>query len=317
MIFQDITLTGGYQISLETPPPPTIEYLIIGGGGGGSYGHGDLFGGSGGGAGGAFLGTASVSPGYTIDLTVGTGGAGGTISSPAANGINTTITTSLSVTYTALGGGYGAYPSGITVTSPGGDGGSGGGGYYSNGYQDPSANGIGLQPSSATGGYGNDSGTGNTGNGLGASGGGAGTAGYAYNAAVNAGQGGSGYLFSSFSIYGTDASNSTAPSSGKGYFAGGGGAGNWYIYGNRAGGVGGGGAGSGTNSGSPGLANTGGGGGGGGGGGYNGGAGGSGIVIIRYSAGYLPAAATSGSPTVTITDSYRYYMWANSGTITF
>ena len=307
------------SLLLSSNPPTTttipVEYLIVGGGGGGSYGHDDFYGGSGGGAGGAFLGTANVSPGYTIALTVGAGGAGGTISSTSTNGINTTITTAPSKTSIAYGGGYGAYPTGITVNSPGGDGGSGGGGYFSNGGGDPSANGHGIQPASSTGGYGNDSGTGNTGNGLGASGGGAGTAGYAYNAAVNAGQGGSGKLFSSFSVYGTDASNSTAPSSGKGYFAGGGGAGNWYIQGNRAGGVGGGGAGSGTSPGSPGLANTGGGGGGGGGGGFNGGAGGSGIVIIRYSAGYPPAAETSGSPTIITTSGYTYYVFTSGGSI--
>ena len=36
MIFQDITLTGGYQILLTIPPTFTIEYLLVGGGGGGS-----------------------------------------------------------------------------------------------------------------------------------------------------------------------------------------------------------------------------------------------------------------------------------------
>ena len=123
-------------------------------------------------------------------------------------------------------------------------------------------------------------------------------------------------MFSSFSIYGTDASNSTAPSSGKGYFAGGGAAGNWSNRGARAGGVGGGG-GSIDGPGASGLANTGGGGAGGGGDNYNGGDGGSGIVIMRYSSAYPAAGATSGSPTVTVTGGYRYYMWANSGTINF
>ncbi len=313
MIFQDITLTGGYQILLTIPPTFTIEYLLVGAGGGGSYGHDTFYGGSGGGAGGAFSGSSVVSSGYAI--TVGTGGTGGTVSTAATNGGDTVLISAFAETYTALGGGFGAQANGSPEINYGGNGGSGGGGSYFNG-NNPAANGIGLQPSSATGGYGNDSGTGYVGNGYGASGGGAGTAGYAYNDAVNPGQGGSGYLFSSFSIYGTDASNSTAPSSGKGYFAGGGAAGNWSNRGARAGGVGGGG-GSIDGPGASGLANTGGGGAGGGGDNYNGGDGGSGIVIMRYSSAYPAAGATSGSPTVTVTGGYRYYMWANSGTINF
>ena len=60
-----------------------------------------------------------------------------------------------------------------------------------------------------------------------------------------------------------------------------------------------------------------GGGGGGSGIGYATGAGGSGIVIIRYPDTYLPATATTGSPTITVTGGYRIYKFTGSGSITF
>ena len=46
-------------------------------------------------------------------------------------------------------------------------------------------------------------------------------------------------------------------------------------------------------------------------------AGGSGVVIIRYSDGYLAASATTGSPTITVADGYRVYKYTSSGSITF
>jgi hypothetical protein len=62
------------------------------------------------------------------------------------------------------------------------------------------------------------------------------------------------------------------------------------------------------------MANTGGG----GAGGYGaGGSGGSGVVIIRYSSGYSKTPATTGSPTITITNGYVYYIFTGSGSITF
>jgi hypothetical protein len=39
-------------------------------------------------------------------------------------------------------------------------------------------------------------------------------------------------------------------------------------------------------------------------------------VIIRYSINFLPASATTGSPTVTTSGAYRYYTFTSSGTIT-
>jgi hypothetical protein len=40
-------------------------------------------------------------------------------------------------------------------------------------------------------------------------------------------------------------------------------------------------------------------------------------VIIRYLSGYDVAAATVGSPTVTISGGYRYYTFTGTGSITF
>lgn len=46
------------------------------------------------------------------------------------------------------------------------------------------------------------------------------------------------------------------------------------------------------------------------------GAGGSGIVSIRYLDSFLPAASTTGSPTITVSGGYRIYTWNGSGSIT-
>ena len=102
------------------------------------------------------------------------------------------------------------------------------------------------------------------------------------------------------------------------YWFGGGGAG-WNNQ-NAVGGGDGGGANTAVNQsalGDTGMANTGGGGGtgGGNGAGYNGGAGGSGLVIFR-TAGTYTAAATTGSPTRTVSGGYTYYAWTGNGSIT-
>jgi hypothetical protein len=47
------------------------------------------------------------------------------------------------------------------------------------------------------------------------------------------------------------------------------------------------------------------------------GAGGSGVVIISYPDSFVPASATTGSPTITITGGYRIYTFNASGSITF
>jgi hypothetical protein len=48
-----------------------------------------------------------------------------------------------------------------------------------------------------------------------------------------------------------------------------------------------------------------------------GGDGGSGIIIIRYPDTFDPAAATTGSPTITVSGGYRIYKFTGSGSITF
>jgi hypothetical protein len=265
--------SGGYKIhtftssgSLTVISGGEVEYLVVAGGGGGGYNAG-----SGGGAGGMLTGTIPFLAPNTYNITVGTGGAGGSSSSAyGTKGNDSSIVgdgsppTSL---VAASGGGYG-----VDVGN-GGSGGSGGGG-------SDSGNGI------ASGGSG-ISGQGNTGgNGLhpgGASrsaggGGGAGAVGYNSVGEIKAGGGGIGVVSSIRDL-------------GNVYYAGGGGGACHYAAKNATGGSGGtGGGGSGGNSGGPGngnpgtsgTINTGGGGGGGAGYNYDGASGGSGIVVIRY-----------------------------------
>lgn len=109
------TTSGTFAIT-SAPVNPTVEVMMVGGGAGGNFG--------GGGAGGYIYESAfGVSTG-SFSVTVGAASSG--------QGNNTTFSTLV-----ALGGGY--------INSSGG---SGGGGVDSNG-------GAGLQPTSASGGFGN------------------------------------------------------------------------------------------------------------------------------------------------------------------
>jgi len=280
------TLNKVYQLSLEgswwQPPaaPTSIEYLIVGAGGGGGTGYGDFYGGGGGGGAGANTGTFSQSSLKTAVFTI-TVGAGGPLSTYGGNSSILYGATTVNTGIAGYGGGDGQ------VDGPGGVSGTGyaGGASY-------------------------------RGNGWGPSGGGAAGAGYAYNDATYPRKGGAGVLISAFVMYGTDASNSNASVSGKGYFGGGGGSGNWYIRGNGPGGIGGGGLGGGTDIATAGLINTGGGGGGGSPSAV-GGIGGSGLAVIRYPDSYGEAISVTGSPNVTISGGYRYYTFTSSGTLTF
>ena len=128
--------------------------------------------------------------------------------------------------------------------------------------------GGGDSPTAPDGTQGNSGGTGNPGSPSGRTdslggGGGAGGVGGSGVGSAAGGNGGAGLLLGDFSGYGTDASNSTAPSTGKGYFAGGGGGGAWGSDPAGGGGAGVGGGGSGGKPGTAGLDNTGGGAGGG------------------------------------------------------
>ncbi len=236
-----------------------VDVLVVGGGGGG--GTGGTASRGGGGAGGIVYRTNyTVTPGSSYTITVGGGGTAG-------NGGSDSVFDTL----TALGGGEAS----STHLSAGADGGSGGGG---NGWSD-SPGGTGLQPGSASGGYGNNGGAARSGTTDGASGGGggAGAAG-ATGSGTGGGAGGAGLPFSIFSGYG---------GSPAGWFGGGGGGGASTAVGNPgAGGTGGGGNGGSGSAGGNGTANTGGGG---GGATTTGGTGGSGIVLVRYA--YPPAIA--------------------------
>ena len=273
------TITKPFTIKiLKVVGPTAVEYLVVAGGGGGGEGNG---GGGGGGAGG-FLTAAgfTVSAGVAITVTVGGGGAGS--ASGGAYQVGTSGENSVFSSITAIGGGGGS--NGGTGAWGGG---SGGGGSY------------GAASGAGTSGQGNAGGSGAT-----WTGGGGGGAGAVGAAGASYGSGGAGGAGLASAITGTST-----------YYAGGGGGGAYSAGGSGAGGGnGGGGAGGGVPT--SGTANTGGG----GGGGSNnngGGAGGKGVVIIRYADSYADAAATTGSPTITVAGGYRVYKFTASGTITF
>ena len=92
---------------------------------------------------------------------------------------------------------------------------------------------------------------------------------------------------------------------------GGGGGGGHYAANGGGGGAGNGGP---NTAGTSASVNTGAGG---GGGMYTPSSGGSGRVILRYLDTFPAAAATTGSPTITVSGGYRYYDFTSSGSITF
>lgn len=272
---------------------PEVVFLVVAGGGGGGNGVNPYGAGGAGGAGGVTSGYFNVSAvSTTATITVGQGGIKGVYGGTTPTAGSSSSLTYNSTTYLSTGGGAGAvgsYPSG------------GGGGISGNGFL------PGSQTSASYGG----------------TGGGASANGYSNDLfpAPNNAQGGPGIYYPRFTLWGTDSTNSIIPSVGKGYFGGGGGASGWYSFNiNGPGGVGGGGAGGNFGSAIDGIANTGGGGGGGGVGGYGpipGGAGAAGIVIVTYPDSYPAAASTTGSPTITVTNGFRYYAFISSGSITF
>jgi len=277
-----------------------IDYLLVAGGGAGGQGGS---GGGGGGAGGLLTATRSVSPGDTLNITVGSGGAAwsNAYSTTGNAGGNSTIVHG-ATTLTAYGGGFGSSAGPSPYNSPGGNGGSGGGGAQ----RSTSAGGVGVYPGSTyidepRQGY--DGGVGGTGTDHGGGGGGAGGVGANSSGSSNGGAGGIGV---ESSITGTATY----------YAAGGGGAGNGNgaLGGSSIGGTGAGSSpGTGNANGTAGAANTGSGGGGANYGGTSG-AGADGIVIIRT---LETASATTGSPTVTTDGSYNIYSFTANGSITF
>jgi autotransporter-associated beta strand protein len=238
----------------------TLEFLVVAGGGGGRGGGLTAIGGGGGGAGGVVESTAVLGA-ATFTVTVGSGGTGGAIGGFGTVGNSSSIAGSGLTTITALGGGNPR----ANHTPPVGGSGAGGFGRAQAGEK-------GLQPTSASGGFGNNGGRGNGNaspavNGGGGGGGGAGSVGLSGPTKDDGGNGGSGRT-------------SSISGSSVGYAGGGGGGSNSMGTAGTATDGGGGGGVSGV-SGSAGAANTGGGGGGGA-GGQAGGNGGSGIVIVRY-----------------------------------
>ena len=278
------------------PPNSTIvpiEYLVVGGGGGGGTGSSINNYSGGGGAGGLVNTSTRLTNNTTYTITVGAGGLAGAANSNGTNGSDSSITATTISSVVALGGGYGA-----TRYTNGGAGGSGGGGGIYPSYT-PSFNqpgGAGLQPTSASGGFGNGGGAGFNYN-WGQSGGGGGAGG------VGGVAGGDGKYLANFSAYGE-----------SGYFASGGagvigGSGGDSMY--KLGGGGGFAsnaqwAGSATIPRSAMTAT--------GGGGAIGMPGGSGTVIIRHPSGY-GVANTTGSPSIITTSGYVYYAWSTSGSI--
>ncbi|NTW32438.1 MAG: hypothetical protein HGB12_07415 [Bacteroidetes bacterium] len=271
--------SGGYTVHTFTSSgtfTPTngygdIEILLVAGGGGG----GARYGGGGGAGGLIYYGAESPRAGFSYSVTntpytvtVGSGGAGGTMAgananTPGQNGANTVFGN-----LTAIGGGGGCSAELISVLN----GGSGGGG------------GNDVTPGTGTSGQGNDGGTGHGNTGTypykGGGGGGAGADGQ--DSDSNNGYGGDGGIGLAYSISGTSI-----------YYAGGGGGGAHNPYSGKSyssGGLGGGGKSANYGSkgaGTAGTPNTGGGGGSastdtGGDSSTVGAAGGSGIVIIRY-----------------------------------
>ena len=271
-VFQSFTSSGTFSVPSGLS---TVDVLVVAGGGG----SGDW--GGGGGAGGLIYRPAfPVTPGGTVSVTVGDGGAAAPWPAPGTRGQNGQDSTF--GTLVAKGGGEGGYHT--VAGSPGGSG--GGAGRDSNDGGQPA-----TQPNqsgdSGNYGFGNIGGQVGPGGGHGGSGGGG---------AGGAGQQGAGPAISGFSdgqpSYtnygqgGVGRAYTIADGSTSVYYAGGGGGGTQRSPSPTVGkgGQGGGGDG-GTESpnttGQPGTANRGGGAGGGG-GPAAGGAGGKGVVIVSY-----------------------------------
>lgn len=277
---------GGNSFTVPSGITSAAVLVVAGGGGGGSGAWG-----GGGGAGGVLYGAGyPLTPGATLNLFVGAGGATGTASTDSAlnrsqNGGDSWINSSS--TFVAKGGGAGAsfaYYS-TTTNSAGSAGGSGGGGTE---HASGGAGGASTQslPTYGTTAYGNSGGSTPTANHVsGGGGGGAGGVGVNNTTSGTGGAGGPG--ISTFSSWFTAMGQFGV----NGFIAGGGGGGTSITRG--AGGSGGGGTGADQSNSTAGngVANTGSGG---GGASYissalPGGSGGSGLIIFKFTAVVNPA----------------------------
>jgi len=294
------------------PPLTSMQVLMVAGGGGGAN-----WGGGGGGAGGLLYYGSNSTPKTPngAALTVASGQSFAVVIG-AGNGLNSSggNTTFIGGSYnlSATGGGSGGSSHGASART----GGSGGGGTW------------GQTAVAGTAGQGNSSGNSGTqgggfGGGLAGGGGAGGVGGNGVSGDGGAGgAGGAGLRYTEFGAYGTDASNSIVPTSGKGYFSsGGGGGGTGGVVGATAGGGGAGGYGaySATRIGQSAKANTGGGGGGTGDlhqfdGGNNVGAGGNGIVLVSYQS--VVTQATGGTIDTTSRSGWIIHAFTGNGTFT-
>jgi len=291
-----------------TPPvtATAIDLLVVAGGGSGGNRHA-----AGGGAGGLIQQSGfTISPGNTINITVGAGAnapaLNGTAIVEGINGSNSVVSGTGISTQTAIGGGGGG-----SGTS-GGNGGSGGGG-----------NCCGYPAGTGTSGQGNNGSVGTYSGSywLGGAGGGAGAAGTAANGSTTtAGIGGAGAAVAWISTSAQAALSVGQASGGSVYFAGGGGGATAAVGTGGSGGVGGGGRGGTYNTvlATAGTANTGGGG---GGGGYEsnnnakqGGAGGSGVVVVRYARSSPEVVVPSGTNAVLSLDATQSVSYPGTGT---
>jgi hypothetical protein len=272
-----------------------VKYLVVAGGGaGGGAGTGAGYGsanGGGGGGGGFLTGSGyAVTPGASLPITVGAGGA--SVSSwSGGNGGDSVFSTN-----TSKGGGGGGF---LAVGKAGGSAGGGGGG-------DRNGDAFGAGTASPAG-QGNNGGYGSTNNLSGSSGGGGGAsaAGGSSTNVEYAGNGGAGIAST---ITGTNT-----------YYSGGGAGGAW-VNTSATGGLGGGGNGVNRGRGGAGTNGFGGGGAGSGsyGGGLPGGDGGSGTVVLRYAQTAYCSSAGPDSVTVSGTthDVFAYGV-GNASTVYF
>jgi hypothetical protein len=168
--------SGTFTLS-SVPAGATFDILMVAGGGGGGTGNGNNSAHPAGGAGGLIYRTGQSLTAGSYPVVVGVGGAGGVQGTPGATyagtGTNTTFNGLI-----ALGGGGGVV--GLYNTLDGQAGGSGSGAQHAD--NGKLVGGAGLQPGSASGGFGNKGGDGplsNTGGPcwVGGGGGGAGAAG--------------------------------------------------------------------------------------------------------------------------------------------
>lgn len=291
----------GIVASQNYPRAFIAELLVIAGGASGGLSYG----GAGGAGGVAYHSGKTLTVGNTYTVTIGAGGAAKSTDGQGNDGNNSVFG---DITANGGGGGGGWTGNPANANLNGRNGGSGGGASHNN----VQSGTVGTATQGTSGGA--------TGYGF--------NGGLGFSTYTGGGGGGAGELGNTDgNSFGGDGLNTwsawaTATSTGvSGFYAGGGGGATAQSQ-NTSGGSGGGGVGGGdtnqgaaSKNGTAGTANTGSG----GGGGYDNaptsGAGGSGIVIFKKSGTYT-AAATTGSPTRTVSGGFTYYVWTGSGSIT-